>query len=305
MGTEMAGGLLAAPFKAFAARDATKAVNAANRKAAEQQEAINKWRMQQWMEQFGEGGAPVFLPRYARDEEQQMFREGMDIFDATYRDPQEQRAAYERIQSMYMPFMEQQVGDIMTGKTTEDRLGYLAPVTEARLTQADVAEQAMQQAIEKRLQDLAVQQRAAGFGGAGTAAQRQMLQAQFGATQQSAAERAAAGAQNAMDTRAVQEGELERRISTAAQAPQLVQAAAGIESLPTQAMTQDYLSRLQMFQPYHVQRGQAPPQLTAHDYQPEISGKTAMLSSIGGALQNLGGMSGGGGGGLLGGLFGG
>ena len=291
--------VVGAGMQAYSAGQKQKAANQANKKNVEAQEGINKWRMDQWLQQFGEGGAPVFLPRYARDEEQRMFKEGMDIYNATYQDPEEQKALYERAKQMYMPFMERQLGDIISGQTTEDRLGYLEPVAEARLAGADVSNEAMRQAMAERTAQLQLQQRAAGLGGSGSAAQRSLLQADFAAKQASAAERANAVLANATDANTIREAELERRISTAAQAPGLVESAIRTEQMPAQAMAQNYSSRMNMFQPYHVQRGQTPPELRAPVYTPRVKSSTAIVGSVGSSLSSIGsmGMGGGGGGG--------
>lgn len=252
-------------------------------RAAESQERINQWMIDWAKEQQGEGGAPVFMPRYARELEQQMFGEAEDIYGSTFRPVQDQRESYERIKQKYQPMFGDMISDIESGRYGEGRLKDFSPVAEARSSAARTTADSFQQALQTRLGQIQAQQRQAGFGGTGAPTQNLMLGQQFAAQQSGAAAIANANIQNALQEQAIRDANAQLQMGTALQAPQLSLQAAQFENLVPTAMANEYMARMGVFSPYRVQRSPYSPALRAPNYAPDPSMGAAILGGLGGA----------------------
>ena len=280
--SQIAGDAIRAGATLTAAAMQAEARKAAADRAAEAQERINQWMIDWAKEQQGEGGAPVFMPRYARELEQQMFGEAEDIYGSTFRPVRDQRESYERIKQKYQPMFGDMISDIESGRYGEGRLDDFSPVAEARSSAARTTTDSFQQALQTRLGQIEAQQRKAGFGGTGAPTQNLMLGQQFAAQQSGAAAIANANLQNAIQEQAIRDANAQLQMGTALQAPQLSLQATQFENMVPTAMANEYMARMGVFSPYRVQRSPYSPALRAPNYAPDPSMGAAVLGGIGG-----------------------
>lgn len=288
----LGGGLFSGLGSMLGASDTADALREAARK---QQEMFNK-QLGFQQAQLGAPsaefplGTPTGLAWYTRGFEPREFGYSKSLYEALKRAPEELAGSYRGIQSTLKP-AEGVISDVLAGKGEAERLGWLAPIAEAREAAARTTGAAVEDALRASKNAALAQYGAQGFGQGGTTMGRRMAELEFGAAQQQSQALADAILQNRMAEAAAQEQAYLEQLGLAQAAPQLGQGLVSIENLPATAAGQEMASLWSIPMAVAAQQRQftGPQAIDYSRFVPETSAVAEALKGIGGTLGGLGG----------------
>lgn len=253
-------GVVAAAGTAYAANENSKSVKSAAKQNKAAQDATNALNLQMFQESRGEGGLPVFLPRYSGGDEQEFYNQARAIFNATSPgDPAATAARYEQIVEAQRPAFNagtDLINSIFSGDLERQRLEQFEPVAQARNQVAAAQKQGILEGLSVRLNELSANRAKQGFTGSGSFSNNLALSSTIGARQKAAEAQAGAGLLNAADRRAIQEGNIDLGLRSLDLPVNRVQQAFNLEQLPAEAAGTAFNRRLNIFQPFRLQQGQ-------------------------------------------------
>lgn len=212
-------------------------------------------------EMQGEGGTPVWIPRYGADTEQQLFRNTSDIYNTGYGyggTSAQKLASAGGISGQYSSALQNAVQGVTSGQYGAGRLADLAPVQAARLQQGKATAQAWSDALQNRLNSITAGNRRGGYGGSGTAEQRQLLGQEFGA--RTAAAQATSGAvlSNAMQEQQVRDENRQLALQVGMQSPEIAKALLSMQNAPIESLVANQRSLMQLYEPFRTKSVQGP-----------------------------------------------
>lgn len=221
-----------------------------NLQAAQETNALN-YRM--FQEGRGSAGS-AFLPAYFGGTEAQLAKDASNYYNqsrALMGSPEEQYAKYAATVGAFQPMADASrgaLGDVFNGNLTASRLGYLAPVNQARTDFAKTQQQGVLEGLQQRINALNAQNSKQGFTSTGSFAQNRLLGATVGARQAAAGALAGANLANAQDVRSVNDQGAEMKLNLMNAPYQQAQNALTMQMSPLAQVQQNYSRQLQPFE---------------------------------------------------------
>lgn len=291
----IAAGVIGAGLGAYGASEQAGATEEAGRLNAQAQENINALLVQFAREQEGEGGKPVFLPRYTGGYEAgTLFPQAQAIYDVTgallQGTPAEQAMRYKAIAEAAQPgeTAAQRIGaDIFSGALTKERLAEQVPVEQAGARLALTQKQGILDDLVQRTNALLAADARKGYVGTGSAVQTAAQRTAIPFRQAAAATEAGQDLATVQRRAAIQEQGRQLKLQSLGLPVQLAQQQAALTNFPAQALAQAYQTRLQPFQ-FFQRRSAAPPAVKAPTYPVIPTTGQIVAQALGGTAGSLG-----------------
>lgn len=233
-------------------------------------------------------------PEYFRRGERMLAsgaRQGLRTLTNQYGGINDQYQRLRGFRNEYRPIQEgadRTAAGIFDNSLTNEALGYLQPVTQARLAQAEAGAQASEQALA---QQLAVQNASAaqkGFVGDTTGEGMMAYEARRQAATDAALARTGAGLANAQDTYLINQSGINQKVANMGLPGQMIAARMANENAPESELVRQLAGRASIMSPFMIGGG-APPYAQPSTVQPvpglgQIAGQA--LSQAGNTLGN-------------------
>lgn len=278
--------ILSGSWSAYNQGEAAGDANRTNIMLAQAQERAN-WKM------FTTARKNL-LPEYQRKAERMWAsgaRQGLRTLNNQYGGVNDQYQRLRGFRNEYRPIQEgadRTAAGIFDNSLTNEALGYLQPVTQARLAQAEAGAQASEQALA---QQLAVQNASAaqkGFTGNTTEDKMVQYEARRIAATNAALARTGAGLANAQDTYLINQSGINQKVANMGLPGQMIAARMANENAPETELVRQMAGRASIMNPFVIGGG-TPPYGQPTTVQPvpglgQIAGQA--LSQAGNAVGN-------------------
>lgn len=208
------------------------------------------------------GKESALLPYYFDDRERALAEASGQVFDATGQllgTPLEQGQRAQAIVNQYLPILDQGrdvVAGIYDNSITDQELAYAKPVADARLKVAGAKRDAGLDALYDTLNSIKAIQSRKGFTGDSLASQRLGYDARRKVYGDAAVDLSGAELQNAMEARSIQQGGINRKLTSLNLPSGLAQSRLNLEELPANQVSESYNRRLQPFQFFRMGQNQ-------------------------------------------------
>lgn len=234
-------------------------------------------------------GTPVFMPYYTGEDELGLYSNAKGIYDTTMKNwggseglLKKNTAAAEQ----FRPLMGQGkgfVGDLFSGKRTQQRLGQFQPVANARIGTAAAQRQAINTNLQQRLNALEAQQANRGFVGGSTFDRNAMYRAALPDYQQAAVAMANANLANAEDVNRIQNEDWNMAFQNINLPAQMAQQYVAFENLPSSEAVAAYNNLMGVYTPFALKQWTPP----ARNQIPQITPTGSDWGAAAGTASNL------------------